>query len=285
MELGGRRILVTGSSGFVGARLCKRLERAGADVVAFDLTDGRDITAGAAFADLPAVDICIHLASVVFVPFSWENPFKTYEVNVLGTLNVLEFCRRTGAAMVFASSYLYGKSRYLPIDEKHPLDPTNPYARSKVLAEDLCGAYNRDFGLSCVILRVFNLYGKGQDERFLIPEIANQLRTGDKIALRDLTPRRDLLHVDDAVEAYVKAAQYDATDFEIFNIGYGESYSVLEIAEKLVRLSGKQMEITSLGHERQGEISETVADVSKAARLLGWEPRIGIDEGLGTTLG
>jgi nucleoside-diphosphate-sugar epimerase len=284
MELSGKRILVTGSSGFVGARVCKKLEQIGARPLAMDLKEGDDITDRACFARFPEADLCFHLASVAFVPFSWENPGQTYEVNVLGTLNVLEFCRRTGAGIVFASSYLYGKPRYLPIDEKHPLQPTNPYAGSKAMGEQLCEAYQRDFGVSCVILRVFNLYGQGQDGRFLIPEIISQIRTKDVITLRDLTPRRDLLHVDDAADAYLRAGEYEGADFEVFNIGYGESYSVREIAEKLVRLSGSHKEITSLNQERRGEISDTVADISKARRLLGWKPRIGIDEGLENTL-
>jgi nucleoside-diphosphate-sugar epimerase len=284
MELRGKRILVTGSSGFVGARICRKLEAIGALPLTMDLRQGDDVTDRASFARLGEADLCLHLASVAFVPFSWENPAKTYEVNVLGTLNLLEFCRRTGAGVVFASSYLYGKPRYLPVDEKHPLRPTNPYAASKAIAEQLCEAYHRDFGIACVILRVFNLYGKGQDGRFLIPEIINQIKTEDVITLRDLTPRRDLLHVDDAVDAYMRAAEFEGADFEVFNIGYGESYSVLEIAEKLVRLSGSHKEITSLDQERQGEISETVADISKAQRLLEWKPQIGIDEGLEKTL-
>ena len=283
MGLKGKRVLVTGSSGFVGGRVSRRLAEAGALVTNLDIAEGRDITDPGCFDGLTAPEVCFHLASVVFVPFSWEHPGETYKVNVLGTLNALEFCRRAGAGMVFASSYLYGKPRYLPVDEEHPLLPTNPYARSKVLAEKLCEAYHRDFGVSCIILRVFNLYGEGQDGRFLIPEIISQIRAGGIVKLRDLAPRRDLLHVDDAVEAYLRAGEYDGTDFEVFNIGYGKSYSVREIAEKLVSLAGSGQEITSLNQERQGEISETVADISKAARLLKWEPRIDIDEGLRRT--
>lgn len=111
----------------------------------------------------------------MFVPFSQENPRLTYEINVQGTANVLEFCRLNNSKIVFSSSYVYGKPKYLPIDEKHPIFPTNPYARSKTLGEMLCRSYNKDYGVKCVIIHWFNLYGKGQNNIFLIPQIINQL--------------------------------------------------------------------------------------------------------------
>jgi UDP-glucose 4-epimerase len=280
MRLRDKRVLVTGSNGFVGRYLVRRLREKGARVVEFDLVKDKDITRWEDFRNIRKIDVVFHLAAKTFVPHSQADPRSTYEINLVGTNNVLELCRLRGSRLVFASSYVYGNPRYLPIDEKHPTAPTNPYARSKVMAEELCMAYHEEYGVPCVILRPFNIFGKGQSGHFLIPEIVRQLEAGDVVRLKDLNPRRDLLHVDDAVNAYVRAGEYDKSGFEIFNIGYGESFSVREIAGKLIDFSGRKAKLESLRMRRKGEIRDTVADISKAARVLGWKPRITIDKGL-----
>jgi len=120
----------------------------------------------------------ITLLPLMFVPYSFQEPREMYEVNVLGTLNILELCRlHVIPRIVFASSYVYGQPSYLPIDEAHPVNPNNPYGRSKVFGEGLCRAYYEDCGVSCIVLRSFNLYGEGQREHFLIPSILRQLET------------------------------------------------------------------------------------------------------------
>jgi len=280
MEMSGKSVLVTGSSGFVGRHLVDRLQEEGTGVHRFDIAEGGDITQWAQWEAVPPADIVFHLAAVTFVPTSQANPRDTYHVNLIGTINALEYCRRHGAKIVFASSYVYGNPDYLPVDEKHPVRPTNPYARSKVAGEMMCGAYSEDFSVRCVILRPFNLYGPGQRADFLIPEIAGQIRARDAVVLKDLTPKRDLLYISDAVDAYIKAAGYDDSIFEVFNIGCGESYSVRDIARTMIRLSGKQMPLTSLDSKRRGEISETVADIRKANKMLHWNPAVNLEQGL-----
>lgn len=286
MELQGKRILVTGSSGFVGRYLVEALMRERAEVVTLTDRDGCEVD----IRDWQKVrgiegktrnaDMVYHLAAVASVPYSVENPRGTYETNVLGTLNMLELCRLCHIKkIIFPSSYVYGHPQYLPIDEKHPVNPTNTYARSKVLGEELCRAYHEDCGLKCVVLRIFNIYGEGQREEFLIPSILRQLADG-AILLRDAEPKRDFLHVKDAVRAFIKAGEYTASDFEIFNIGAGESYSVETIARKALKIAGEKGEIHYLGERRQGEIMDVIADITKAKRELGWEPEVGMNEGL-----
>jgi UDP-glucose 4-epimerase len=283
MRLSNRRVLVTGSSGFVGRHLIKRLREKGAKISSFDITDGKDVTKWEDFKRIRNVDVVYHLAAVTYVPLSREDPSVTYRVNILGTINALECCRLNDAKIIFASSYVYGPPEYLPVDEDHRINPTNPYGRSKVVGEQLCKAYNEDYGVRCIILRPFNIYGGGQSRHFLIPEIVEQIKRRRVITLKDLTPKRDFIYISDAVEAYVKSGEYDRSGFEVFNVGYGRSHSVREIAEKLVRFSGKDVKVESLSQKRKGEISDTVADIRKAMRLLKWKPVIGIDKGLKST--
>jgi UDP-glucose 4-epimerase len=280
MGMKDKSVLVTGSSGFIGRHLVDRLRAEGARVFRFDITEGKDITQWKDWKDIAKADIVFHLAAVTFVPAAQANPRATYHINLIGTINALEYCRLHGAKIIFAGSYVYGNPAYLPIDEKHPINPTNPYARSKVAGELLCRAYSEDFAVRCVVLRPFNIFGPGQRGEFLIPEIVAQIQSSRQVTLKDLTPKRDLLYISDAVDAYMRAAGYEGSLFDVFNIGYGKSFSVREIAETLIRLSGKHMELASLETKRRGEISETVADIRKANELLNWKPVVAIEQGL-----
>jgi len=286
MGLEGKRILVTGASGFIGSHLADELRRRGADVLTLDTRDEipidvRDWREVRDFANRSGkLEVVYHLAALMFVPYSFENPREIYEVNVLGTLNILELCRLYNVEkIVFSSSYTYGDPQHMPINEKHPVNPTSPYARSKVLAEALCKAYYEDYSLSCTILRSFNIYGEGQNDRFLIPSILKQMPSG-KIELMDPEPKRDFLYVSDAVKAYIRAGEYSKSGFDIFNIGYGLSYSVDEIVSKVMKCWGKKVDVIYQVLRRRDEIMDVVADVRKAREQLDWEPEIDLDEGL-----
>ena len=284
MSFRGRRILVTGSGGFVGRHLVGELRKQRLEVMGIDIQSGIDIRNWDQVKNIEDIDIVYHLAAMMYVPFSWKKPYIVYEVNVLGTLNILEYCRiHDVKKIVFASSYLYGKPKYLPIDEKQPIALINPYARSKKIAEDLCQGYSEDFGLNCIILRFFNIYGPGQKESFLIPTIIKQLKKGN-IELDDPKPKRDFLYIKDAVEAYVNAGEYNDSNFEIFNIGSGVSYSVDEIVKKLIDISGREIIVNYRNKRRKNEIMNVIADIKKAKEKLGWNPKIGIDDGLRTTM-
>ncbi|MBT9151685.1 MAG: GDP-6-deoxy-D-mannose reductase [candidate division WS2 bacterium] len=289
MKLNEKRILVTGSSGFVGKNLVERLKKQGAEVLTLADHDGRRIdikdqqSVKGIINEIRNIDIVYHLAAITSVPFSFENPRETYDVNVLGTLNILELCRSCNAdKIVFASSYVYGQPQYMPIDEEHPLQPANPYARSKVLGEELCRAYNTDFGVKCIILRPFNIYGVGQSKNFLIPSITAQLRYG-KIELKDPAPKRDFIYISDVVDAYIKAGESNR-DFDVFNIGYGKSYSVEEIVDRIVCLYGKNVKVEYSSERRKHEVMDTVADIRKAKELMGWAPTVPLDEGVRRTM-
>ncbi len=282
--LKGKKILVTGADGFIGRALVKRLRESGALVTGLDLKDA-DICDPASLLKFKSghkYELVYHLASISYVPRAWQDPQGMYRTNLLGTLNVLEFCRvRQVKKLVFMSSYVYGRPKYLPIDEEHPVAPANPYAWSKYLGEMLCRAYANDFGLNCVILRPFNIYGPGQKADFLIPTIMSQVARGGKVVVKDLKPKRDFLFLGDMVEALLAAGSRRTKSMDVVNIGYGQSYSIREIIELAGENTGRKIAVGSLGEKRRGEINDVVAEIGKAKKELRWRPAVGLREGLG----
>jgi len=284
MDLNGKKVLVTGHNGFLGHHLVKELKKYNANVVTLSDKNGSiDVREWEKIKQIDGLDNIFHLAAVSYIPKSFEDPRRIYEVNVLGTLNILELARLNDVdKMVFTSSYVYGKPEYLPIDEEHPLNPNNPYSRSKLMAESICRSYYEDFGLNCIIFRPFNIYGEGQKEHFLIPTIIKQLKN-ERIELKDSTPKRDFINVHDVVKALLKAGS-SSYDFDIFNVGYGKSYSVKEIVDKIISSHGKELEVKFGFQRRKSEIDDTVADIDKIQKKLGWKPEIDIDSGLSNLL-
>lgn len=276
----GTRVIVTGSEGFLGSHLRSKLVEEGAEVIPLDISSGTDITEWEQIKDYGRnIDVIYHLAARTFIPTTSKNPRDTYVVNLNGTINMLELGRLNNIKkFIFASAYVYGPPQYLPIDESHPVKPINPYNRSKALGEELCRAYYEEYGLECVIVRAFNIYGERQREDFLIPSIFKQISHGEVI-LDDPRPRRDFIYVSDVVEAYIKAATYSGS-FEAFNIGSGISYSVDDIVKKIISTLGRSIKVKYLNSPRKNEIADTVADITKAKNRLGWQPQVNIDEGI-----
>ena len=277
----GKRVLVTGSSGFIGKHLVARLEQVGGSVVEVCRSKERDVTEPRTLWELPDIELVYHLAAVAQVPFSLRNPLETYHVNLMGILNVLEFARqRHVQRIVYMSSYVYGKPCYLPIDEAHPVQPTNPYAHSKVLGEELCRAYHDDYDLAVSVARPFNIYGPGQAKEFLIPTILCQVLHSDEVILKDPYPKRDFIHVQDIVRALLCMANANLPSFLILNLGSGRSHTVQEIVNKILAIYGRRVSVRFTGERRNNEIMDCVADISAARHMLGWMPRIDLDQGL-----
>lgn len=276
-------IAVTGSSGFVGSYLLKKLNMLGHEVIELDIRKGIDITDWEAIKDLPDFHVCIHLAAKSFVPASYVEARSFYHVNINGTLNMLELCKLRNAKLIFTSSYVYGKPDYLPVDEQHKTSAFNPYAHSKIMCEELCQNYASFFGVPVIIFRPFNIYGHGQDKIFLIPEILEKATLSDTIELLDPVPKRDMIYVEDLVDAYISAINSGLKN-EIFNIGSGVSYSVAQIAEMILSNLGKKTQITYKHKKRVNEVNDVVADISRARKLLGWQPKTSIESGLSQTV-
>ena len=272
-------IIVTGSSGFVGSRLVKALENEGHTVYELDLKTGHDLTDWESLKFTRQVDVIFHLAAITFVPHSFERPREFFDTNFRSTLHMLELARKFEACFVLSSSYVYGPPDYLPIDEAHPTKPNNPYMASKILSEDLCKSYARSFGVPITIVRPFNIYGPNQPENFLIPTMVKGLNEG-KISLKDSRPKRDMVYVNDVVNAYMKTLNLNHDGVEVFNIGQGISYSIREMAEAVVKVSGKEVEIYFSEEQRPNEVLDTVADIAKAKELLGWKPEFTLESGL-----
>lgn len=279
MNISATTVAVSGSKGFVGREVVRRLRNLGASIIELNQRDGVDVTDWSQMRSIGRFTVFVHLAARTFVPQSFIDPRGTMNVNVLGTLNALEACRHQSAKMIFASTYVYGEPRHLPVSEEHPVSPMNPYTESKVVGERICLSYFRDFGIRSTILRAFNIYGPGQESRFLIPSIIEQAKKGE-IVLQDGRPRRDFVHVNDVAEAYVRAVMTETDGCEVFNIGSGVSHATSEIADQLRNLVNRNSKIVFMNATRKGEIFETVADIRKAQKILSWMPVIPLRTGL-----
>lgn len=273
------RIAVAGSDGFVGRHVCSQLKSEGHDVIELDINHGIDLCNRELINKVGVVDCFIHLANLVYVPASYEDPEKYYRINYLTTLNALEICRKNNARLIYASSYIYGSPKYLPVDENHPVCPFNPYAQTKVICEKLCEGYYRDFNIKVSILRPFNLYGVGQKGMLLIPEIVNQLKEGKSmIRLKAASPRRDYVNIIDVAAAFV-ACVNDSNDFNIYNVCSGYSFSVKEITEIINKNLKNKVEFIFAESDRPNEVNETRGSYERL-KTLGWQPTISFEEGI-----
>ena len=269
-------VLVTGATGFVGRNLVPALRALGKQVIPFGIEDG-DIARDPLPFD--GVSHVFHLAARVFVPESWSDPLPFYAVNVLGTVNVLDHCRKSKTPLTLVSSYVYGPPQQLPVSEDHPASAFNPYGHTKLQAEEVCLFFQKVYGIPVTIIRPFNLYGAGQDKRFLIPMLVQQaLDPGqDAFRVQDPHPRRDHLHVDDLVSLLIATMDGPRS---IYNAGSGESVSIADIVAVLNRLTGAPKAIVAEGQSRPNEVMDVYADISKARNDFGWQPRVTLEEGL-----
>ena len=311
MNLRNQTVLVTGGGGFIGSRLCERLVQSGATVRAFvrytsraeigllrflepDILKKVEIIRGD-LRDFSAVeqasrgvDIVFHLGALISIPYSYVHPVETVQTNVLGTLNILEACRKSGAKLVHTStSEVYGTALRVPIDEDHPLQGQSPYSASKIGADKLVESYFRSFGLPTVTVRPFNTYGPGQSTRAVIPTIVTQALAGGVVRLGNLDAIRDFTYLDDTVEGFLLTAQADTWNGETYNLGSGEEISIGAIAALIFRLMGKQAEIQLEKNRLRPEKSEVlrlISDNRKAKLELGWQPTVGMEEGLQRTI-
>ncbi|MCD4671626.1 MAG: SDR family NAD(P)-dependent oxidoreductase [Anaerolineaceae bacterium] len=306
MSWTGKRILVTGAGGFIASHLTERMVQEGAavralvhynalgsrgwldesplvnqiEVMAGDITD-RDSVRRA----MEDVEVVFHLAALIAIPYSYRAPESYVRTNINGTLNVLQAARDFGTSRVVhtSTSEVYGSALYVPIDEKHPLQGQSPYSASKIGADKMAEAFYRSFDVQVTTVRPFNTFGPRQSARAVIPTIITQCLQQGKVHLGNLTPTRDLNFVSNTVDGFVLAGQSPAAVGQVVNLGSGREISIGDLAALIARLTGIYFDVeseTARLRPEKSEVNRLLADHTLATELLGWRPRVTLEEGL-----
>lgn len=308
-----KKILVTGSDGFIGSHLTEELVRAGYQVKAFvyynsfntwgwldtlpsDVMKNVEIFQGdvrdpngvkEAMKETAAV---FHLAALIAIPFSYHSPDTYVDTNIKGTLNILQAAREQDLerVLVTSTSEVYGTAQYVPMDEKHPFQGQSPYSATKIGADRLAESFYRSFQLPVSIVRPFNTFGPRQSARAVIPTIITQLLAGkEKIHLGSLTPTRDFNYVKDTVNGFIKIYESEKTIGEEINIATQHEISIGELAEELIRQINPNAKIVC-DEERlrpeKSEVNRLLGSNKKIKELTDWKPVYSFEEGLSETI-
>jgi len=300
------KILITGGAGFIGSHLCDKYTKNGDTILCLDnfmngnLMNIRHLLGYRNFKLINGdirdfdllekimrdVDAVFHLAAQIHVDRSIVEPKLTYEINVLGTQNILEVARMYDVNKVIhaSTSEVYGSTLYAPMDEKHPLNAPHPYGASKIAADRLCYAYMQTYGMNICIMRPFNLYGPRQKDF----GYGGAISLFTKRVLNNMPPiiygngeqTRDYTYVEDIVDAYDLILNYEKQINEPINFGTGNEIKIIDLANLIIKFCGKEGKIKPVHVEpRPGEVLRLIADISNAKKI-GWEPKYSIDEGL-----
>lgn len=303
--------LVTGADGFIGSHLVEMLVARGYRVRALAqynsfnhwgwledvrCKDAIEVVSGdvrdAHFCRhmMQDVDIVFHLAALIAIPYSYIAPDSYVDTNVRGTLNVCQAALDAGVKRVIhtSTSEVYGTARYVPIDEKHPLQPQSPYSASKIGADAIAQSFQNSFSLPLTVARPFNTYGPRQSARAVIPTIISQIASGKRqIELGDLSPTRDFNYVEDTCRGFIALAETDATIGEVVNIGSNFEISIGNTLHLIRELMGSDIEVV---HDDQrvrpanSEVFRLWCDNSKIQSLTGFKPEVDIRQGLTRTI-
>lgn len=301
------KILITGGAGFIGSHLCDKYTKQGYTVFCLDnfmsgnlmnirhLLDFRNFKlVKGDIRDFELlekvmrdVDAVFHLAAQIHVDRSYIEPRLTYEINVMGTQNVLEVARIYDAKKVIyaSTSEVYGSAQYVPIDEKHPLNAPHPYGASKIAADRMCYAYTQTYGMDVSIVRLFNVFGPHQRDLGYGGVISIFTRrvfnNTPPVIYGDGRQTRDYTYVDDAIRAYDLVLNHNSPISEPLNFGTGKEVSIIDLANKIIDLCGKKGEIKPVHVEpRIGEVKKLIANATRAKDILGWESTYSLEQGL-----
>ena len=296
--------LVTGGAGFIGSHLVEELLRRGQRVRVLDnfstgkreniepLADRIELVEGDIRSyhivreAVDGVDYVLHQGALPSVPRSINDPITTNEVNVTGTLNVLDAAKESGVRRVVyaSSSSVYGPDPELPVREDMNPNPVSPYAVAKLTGEKYCHAFAKVYDLETVALRYFNIFGPRQDPKSqysaFIPKFTVGIMEGQALTIDgDGEQAKDFTFVSNVVEANLLAAVAEGVSGEVFNVGCGASTSVNEVVAHLRKVIGVEGNV-GYGPSRPGDVPRSLADISRAREKLGYEPRVLIEEGL-----
>jgi NAD dependent epimerase/dehydratase len=310
MKMRDEKVLVTGADGFIGSHLVEALVARGYDVTALSQYNSFNYWGWLEDVDCKNLvhvvcggvrdphfckdivrgkDIVFHLAALIAIPYSYVAPESYVDVNVRGTLNICQAARESGVQRLLqtSTSEVYGTARYVPIDEKHPLQPQSPYSASKIGADAMAMSYHNAFGLPVTVVRPFNTYGPRQSARAVIPTIITQIATGKEIKLGDMTPTRDFNYVADTCRGFIQLAECDAAIGKTVNVGSGREISIGDTLALIRRLMGSQAASVRDDVRIRPETSEVFrlcCDNRKIRELTGFAPEHSLEEGLRKTI-
>ena len=307
------RYLVTGAAGFIGSHLVERLLADGHHVRAFvrynstsswgwlepyaaSPNDNLEICTGdirdfdAVSRAMKGVDAVFHLAALIGIPYSYVSPLAYVKTNVEGTYNVLQAARENGVSRVVhtSTSEIYGTAQYVPIDEKHPVNPQSPYAASKASADFLALSFHRSFDLPVTVVRPFNTYGPRQSARAVIPTIITQLLSGaTTLKLGNTRPTRDLTYVSDTVQGFIRVGLHENTIGETLNLGTGSEISIGNLATKIAEIMKIHATIVTDDERLRpsgSEVERLLSNPDRSTALTGWKTLVPLGEGLAKTI-
>lgn len=274
------KIGITGFSGFIGSNIYHYFQNLKVVVVPIDL---RSIDANNIKDDLSNLDWVLHFASKTNIPNTNHEVDEIYSNNIVSTSKAIRIARMTNASFLMLSSYVYGEPNYLPVDENHTIKPINSYINSKLIEEKLCEDQLSNREKSLVILRCFNIYGFGLKVGKLIHDVMISAINGKHILINDPNPKRDYLYIDDFCKLIKKIIFFKKPIKQTFNVGSGESYSNIRIAEIVRDLVKTSKDIKISNNFRENDVLRIEADISSISKTYGWYPQINIYDGLKMT--
>lgn len=297
-----KKILITGSEGFIGSHVLELLVKKGYKVKAFILYNSLnshawiddleknirskiDVYFGdirnheSVFESMKGCSAVLHLAALIGIPYSYLTPSSYLDTNIKGTLNVLQAAklRKLKKIILTSTSEVYGSAQYIPMDENHPINPQSPYAASKVAADALGMSFYKSFNLPITIIRPFNTFGPRQSSRAIIPTIIKQCLSKNKyLNLGNIYPKRDFTYVEDVANAFYLALKSKENFGRVINIGSNFEISIKQIAERVLNIINYKMKI-KLEKKRirikNSEVIRLCANYDLAKKILGWKPR------------
>ena len=291
-DLKGARVIVTGASGFVGLNLVKSLDQIGAETLVIDRIQPTERFPNVQFewADLRHLDktyeadYLIHLAAITNAGYAERFPMDTYEVNVLGTVNLLNHVKVSNRILFPSTALVYTASQ-APITENGEMDLSSTYAQSKNIGEQVLRFHSKRNEVDHTIVRFFNVFGPGQLPMYIVPQVLQQAMEDRRVVVRNGAVMRDLLFVDDCIDAVLKlVVNPEATD-EVFNIGSGEIVSIADVARAAVSAVGDpNIEIVDLEQNIEHSPTALIADISKVTSTVDWTPCTNLEAGLARML-
>ena len=296
------KTLITGGAGFIGSAIVPSLKAEGHDVFVYDnLSFGNldfinipddhfykeDIRDKQKMEEIFALlnpDIVIHLAAIHFIPYCNQHPYEAADINIRGTMNVLNACKNIKSLkkFFFASTAAVYPIKDNALNEEHEVHPLDIYGLSKLTGEQLCKIFHLESGIDTIVCRFFNAFGPNETNPHLIPEIEKQLKKGLRIIkLGNLSPKRDFIHTYDMAAAVSLILKLKNVEYETFNLGRGIEYSVTEIVEAFERQLNEAIEVEiDPTRVRKVEREHLLADVTKLKEVTGWKPVWSIDDGI-----